>query len=97
MRIDDEKPGAEAMRDINERMKYLLDQAPSDATAELEVCRGKRGYQGYLKVFSRQRRFVGGCKSGRFVEMIDRVFSEVLEQIDQWKSERGGAIGESTK
>jgi len=80
--------GEETMREINARIRQLLEFAPSDSTAELEIRKDQHGFQGLLRVFSQQRRFVGGCRHKVFSEMIERVFEEVWTQIEQWKKER---------
>lgn len=80
--------GEEAMREVNSRIRELLEFAPSDATAELEIQRDRNGFQGLLRVFSQQRRFVGGSRDKDFSELIDRIFEEVWNQISEWKKER---------
>lgn len=80
--------GDETMRTINERIRDLLDEAPSDASAELLVRKGTGGYKGMLKIYSQQRKFVGGAQSERFLDVVDEIFREVREQIDDWKRDR---------
>jgi len=89
--------GEEAMREINARIRELLEFAPSDATAELEIRRDRHGFQGLLRIFSQQRRFVGGCRHKVFSEMIDHIFEEVWNQISEWKKEREASLDLDTK
>ena len=78
----------EAVREINERIKAVLDEAPSDASAELVVRKTKGSYRGFLKLFSRQRRFVGGGSGPRLHDVIEQMVREVRTQIKQWRRER---------
>ena len=80
--------GDEAMHTINARIRDLLEEAPSDASAELLVRKGTTGYKGMLKIYSAQRKFVGGAQSERFLDVIEECFREVREQIDDWKRDR---------
>ena len=82
----------DAMTAINSRIRDVLDHAPSDATAELEIRKDKAGFQGLLKVFSRQRKFIGGNRAKTFSDVIDKVFEEVWSQISDWKSERNAKL-----
>lgn len=87
-RAELQKLGQDAMREINDRIQAVLDRAPSDASAFLLIRLGHRGYKGVLKVASRQRKFIGGGAAADFGDVVDRVFSEVNEQIEQWKKQR---------
>ncbi len=80
--------GAFAMRRINERIRHLLDIAPSDASAELIIRKSRAGYKGLLKIYSQQRRFTGGNTGRILSEVFDRIFDEVRGQIDDWKGQR---------
>lgn len=85
--------GEHTMREINDRIRSLIDCAPSDAGAELVVHKTPVGYKGLLKIHSRHRRFVGGDSGPEFQEVLDRIFEEVREQIEDWKRDRDLDIG----
>lgn len=80
--------GVEAMQKINAKIRQILEKAPSDATAELEVGRDQDGFHGLLKIVSQQRKFVGGGRGKVFADVIDQIFAEVWKQISSWKKER---------
>jgi hypothetical protein len=69
------------------RLQRILDLAPSAATVELGMLRYSRGYECFLEEFYRQTRFISGCQTARFRDMIDHLFSEVQAQISHWKRE----------
>ncbi len=88
LREIEEAQGGDAMKVINDRIRSVLEEAPSDSTAELLVRRTRDGYKGLLKVYSQQRKFVGGQTVGKFADLIEQLFSEVHEQIEDWKRGR---------
>jgi hypothetical protein len=81
-----------AMREIDDRIRDMIEGAPSDASVELLVHKTPTGFKGLLKVNSTQRRFVGGFQAPSFNEVVDRIFQEVQEQIEAWKLSRPIAI-----
>lgn len=83
-----EERGSHTQQEINERLSRLLDQAPSDATGELEIRKNAKGYQALLKIFSRQGKFIGGSRGSKLTEVVERIFEEVHDQIKAWKRER---------
>ncbi|MES2857207.1 MAG: hypothetical protein V4692_15165 [Bdellovibrionota bacterium] len=76
------------MAEINQRLQSILDRAPSDASAELSIQKSEDGYHGLLNVYSIHRHFSGGYDGSRLRDVIDRVVSEVYEQINDWKRSR---------
>ena len=80
--------GTEAMRTINDKIRSVLEEAPSDSAAELTVRRAPGGYKGFLRIHSQQRKFVGGGQAQRFSEVVEQMFREVRGQIKEWKRAR---------
>lgn len=80
--------GHETVREINNRIQGVLDSAPSDASVSLTIRQSKDGYKGVLKILSKQRKFIGGGADKRFSVVLDRIFEEVRQQIDDWKKRR---------
>jgi hypothetical protein len=81
--------------ELNQRIRAVLEEAPSDATAELQIQKSRGGYKGFLKVYSRQRKFVGGAESRSFADVVEDLFREVRQQIKEWKRDRFGELQEA--
>ncbi len=77
-----------AIREINDRLKEMMEEAPSDASAELIVRRVGHGFKGFLKVCSSQRKFIGGSAGPKLFEVVNSIFDEVRSQIRTWKRTR---------
>jgi hypothetical protein len=75
-------------QELEMQLRRIMEQAPSDAFAEFMVVRSGEGYKGYLKIYSRQRKFVGGCAGERLRDVVDNIFGEIRGQIDSWRRER---------
>lgn len=80
--------GSEAILELNERLQGLLDEAPSDASAEILVRKINGVYRGVLKVASLQRKFAGGSTGVNLTDLFERIFRQVHEQIVEWKRHR---------
>jgi hypothetical protein len=80
--------------ELNERIRGVLEEAPSDSTAELHIQKAHGGYRGFLKVYSRQRKFIGGAENKKFADVVEAVFHEVRQQIKEWKRERFSKLQE---
>lgn len=87
--------GDQVVRDINEQLQRVLDRAPSDASATLLIRKVQDGYKGLLKIYSRQRRFVGGSVDHYLPTVVASIFEEVREQIEDWKRTRSLDVGDS--
>ena len=83
-----DKRGSEAMGDIDEAIRQVLEEAPSDSGAELVVRKARGGYKGLLTIYSRQGKFVGGSVGEKLTDVVKKIFSEVHEQISDWKKHR---------
>jgi hypothetical protein len=73
---------------IRHRLRWLMDKAPSDATATFFIKPMKTGYKGLLKIHSAQRRFVAGGEAGSLSELMDRISSEIKGQLHNWRQVR---------
>jgi len=83
-----DKRGAEAKNNIDEAIRHVLEEAPSDSGAELVVRKSRGGYKGLLTVYSRQGKFIGGYAGEQLMDVVKKIFSEVHEQIVDWKKNR---------
>jgi hypothetical protein len=82
--------------ELEAQLRRVMEQAPSDAFAEFMVVRSSDGYKGYLKIYSRQRKFVGGCSGKKLREVVETIFSEIRSQIDSWRRERFREAADTT-
>ncbi len=73
---------------IRHRLRWLMDKAPSDATATFFIKPVKTGYKGLLKIHSAQRRFVAGGEASSLAELMDRISSEIKGQLYSWRQVR---------
>ena len=80
--------GVTEMSDINVRLERVLDKAPSDSTANLLLKKTSDGYKAFFKLRSTQNQFSGFIKGKSLVDVVERVFHEVRQQIDDWKETR---------
>jgi hypothetical protein len=83
-----DKRGSETMGDIDEAIRLVLEEAPSDSGAELVVRRTRGGYKGLLTVYSRQGKFIGGSVGEKLTDVVKKIFAEVHDQIGEWKKHR---------
>lgn len=77
-----------SVEEINSRIRRLLEHAPSDSSAEIEMRKGAEGFQGLLRVSSCQGKFIGGARGRKFAEVIEEIFRQVEAQIDLWRGRR---------
>lgn len=93
-RIDDltqaeiEQEGTYTLQEVNERIRELLDLAPSDSSAEILMRKVSDGYKGYVKITSQTRKFVGGSTRDSVTDFLDKAFSDIERQIADWKRHR---------
>jgi hypothetical protein len=73
---------------IRHRLRWLMDKAPSDATATFFIKPVKNGFKGLLKIHSTQRRFVAGGEASSLSELMDRISSEIRGQLHNWRQVR---------
>lgn len=78
----------DSMVELNERIRGILDEAPSDASAEFEVRKSRGGYRGLLKINSLQGKFIGGGQAKSFSEVVDTIFAQVRAQLRDWRRRR---------
>ena len=73
---------------IRHRLRWLMDKAPSDATAVFHIKPSAEGYKGLLKIHSAQRRFVAGGEASSLSELMDRITTEIKTQFRTWRKGR---------
>lgn len=73
---------------LRHRLRWLMDKAPSDATASFFIKPVGKGYKGLLKIHSAQRRFIAGCEAASLSELMDRISSEIKSQLANWREVR---------
>lgn len=73
---------------LRHRLRWLMDKAPSDATASFFIKPVGQGYKGLLKIHSAQRRFIAGCEAASLSELMDRISEEIKEQLASWREVR---------
>ncbi len=87
----------ETLREINEKVREVMEEAPSDASVQLVLRRVGRGFKGLLKVYSSQQKFARGARGTGLGEVVNHLFGDVREQIRAWKQARyanaAGALG----
>lgn len=83
-----EGDGVKEMAEINARFERVLDNAPSDSTANLLLRRTKDGYKAFFRIRSTQSRFTGFISGRRLGDVVERVMNDVRLQIDAWRATR---------
>lgn len=83
----------EAIKEINSALQRVLDDAPSDAGAELSIIPTERGIHAKLSVSSSQGEFVSEIDDeravpSRFIEIAQRLIHDVRTQLKEWKRSR---------
>lgn len=73
---------------LRHRLRWLMDKAPSDATASFFIKPVGHGYKGLLKIHSAQRRFIAGCEASSLNELMDRISTEIKTQLASWREVR---------
>lgn len=73
---------------IRHRLRWLMDRAPSDATATFFIKPFRDGYKGLLKIHSAQRRFVADGEANTLGELMDSISDEIKQQLRTWKQGR---------
>ena len=79
--------------ELHKRLQGILDQAPSDASAEFQVRRKSGELKGFLKIHARQRRFIGQGTGQTATDLIESIVADVSSQLVEWRGQRDVSSG----
>jgi hypothetical protein len=83
---------AKTIREINNRLREVVEKAPSDASVQFILRRvsvgAKMGFKGLLRIRSSHNRFVSGASGEKLFEVVNTILNEVSGQIRGWKRTR---------
>ena len=73
---------------FKERLDYLLEKAPSDASLFSKILKIKKGYEGAIEIISSQRKFIATAirmdPNDLAFELVDQIYRQILK----WRNER---------
>ncbi|MCM2280960.1 MAG: hypothetical protein NDI61_03840 [Bdellovibrionaceae bacterium] len=70
------------------RIRWLMEAAPSDASAEFFVKKSETGFKAILKIQSRELRIVAGGTAPTLEQVIDQIDHDTTQQLSQWRKSR---------
>lgn len=71
-----------------DKLNYLLEKAPSDASLFAQFSKIKKGYEGAIEIISSQRKFLARAirmdPNELAFDLIDQIYSQILK----WRNDR---------
>ena len=86
--LDGQADDQKQINEIKERLEVILDSAPSDAVARIVVKKIRGGFHAFLRIYSKQTKFLVGASAPHLRDAMNQLFDDVGRQIGSWRDSR---------
>ena len=86
--VDGQADDRKQINEIKERLETIMDSAPSDAVARIVVKKIRGGFHAFLRIYSKQTKFLVGASSAQLGDAMNQLFDDVNRQIRSWRDAR---------